>query len=93
VAVDDDGPGVPAGARARIFERFERGTQTRTAAGEAIRGSGIGLSLVKHVADSHGGKTWVESRTPAAGATFVLALPVSKRFLRRPGRGAGAPEP
>lgn len=83
VAVDDQGPGVPVEARGRIFERFERGQPTRTAGGEAVRGSGIGLSLVKHVADSHGGKTWVEQRSDAAGATFVLALPVSRGFLRR----------
>ena len=88
VAVDDAGPGVPADARGRIFERFERGAQARTAAGESVRGSGIGLSLVKHVADSHGGKAWVQGQSGSAGATFVLALPVSRTSLRRPAPGA-----
>lgn len=81
VAVDDEGPGVPIEARGRIFERFERGQPIRSEGGETVRGSGIGLSLVKHVADTHGGKAWVESRGEGAtGASFVLALPVSKRF-------------
>lgn len=88
VAVDDAGPGVPPEARARIFERFERGAQVHSAAGESVRGSGIGLSLVKHVADTHGGKVWVQDQTGGAGATFVLALPVSRGgrgSVRKPG--------
>ncbi len=83
VAVDDAGPGVPVEVRARIFERFERGAQARSADGEPVRGSGIGLSLVKHVADTHGGKVWVESRSDGDGATFVLALPASRGPARR----------
>ncbi|HZU84578.1 MAG TPA: HAMP domain-containing sensor histidine kinase [Polyangiaceae bacterium] len=76
VRVVDRGPGVPPEDQTRIFERFVRGT---TARGRPIRGSGIGLALVKHIAESHGGRAWVESQV-GFGATFSLSLPV-----RRPG--------
>jgi two-component system phosphate regulon sensor histidine kinase PhoR len=73
VRVIDRGPGVPAEERERIFERFVRGSSSRNAAdprGDArrVRGSGIGLALVKHIAESHGGRAWVERDAPDAGA-------------------------
>ena len=62
IRVVDRGPGVPAEDRERIFERFVRGSTARGADGAgAVRGSGIGLSLVKHIIESHGGRVWVES--------------------------------
>jgi two-component system phosphate regulon sensor histidine kinase PhoR len=88
VRVVDRGPGVPPDERERIFERFVRGRAARERpTGHAqtgqdarpIRGSGIGLALVKHIAEGHGGHAWVESTAPAgagaSGATFALSLP------------------
>jgi two-component system phosphate regulon sensor histidine kinase PhoR len=72
VRVVDRGPGVPIEDQARIFERFVRGS---TARGLPIRGSGIGLALVKHIAESHGGRAWVVSAA-GHGATFVISIPV-----------------
>lgn len=71
IAVEDDGPGIPAGERKRIFERFVRGAQE---AGKAQRGSGIGLSLVAQIAQAHGGRAWVEDARFAHGARFVMTL-------------------
>jgi two-component system, OmpR family, phosphate regulon sensor histidine kinase PhoR len=67
VDVVDRGPGVPAEERQRIFERFVRlaGVHGSKA---PVRGSGIGLALVKHIAESHGGKAWVERGVPTAKA-------------------------
>jgi two-component system phosphate regulon sensor histidine kinase PhoR len=71
VRVADRGPGVPPEDQGRIFERFVRGS---TARGRAIRGSGIGLALVKHIAESHSGRAWVVS-SPGRGATFAISIP------------------
>jgi two-component system, OmpR family, phosphate regulon sensor histidine kinase PhoR len=86
VRVVDRGPGVPADERERIFERFVRGSTARSQ-GDAsrgdvrrVRGSGIGLALVKHIAESHGGRAWVEgdgmSPNAPAGASFAISIPV-----------------
>jgi two-component system phosphate regulon sensor histidine kinase PhoR len=84
VRVIDRGPGVPAEDQGRIFERFVRGAAARaSASGRPIRGSGIGLALVKHIAESHGGRAWVES-TPGQGATFALSIPVHGKSTEKP---------
>jgi two-component system phosphate regulon sensor histidine kinase PhoR len=70
IRVTDGGPGIPVDDRKRIFERFERG---RIATGKHVRGSGIGLALVKHIAEAHGGKVTVEDASPR-GSTFVISL-------------------
>jgi two-component system phosphate regulon sensor histidine kinase PhoR len=79
VRVVDRGPGVPPEDRERIFERFVRGSTARTpSAGSPVRGSGIGLALVKHIAESHGGRAWVEPKRQAdgPGASFAISIPV-----------------
>lgn len=71
VSVADLGPGIAAEDRKRIFERFVRG---KTSSGKQVRGSGIGLSLVKHIAEAHGGSIVIEDAKPH-GAVFTLRLP------------------
>jgi len=71
LVVDDNGPGVPASERARIWKPFERGGVART---RAAGGSGIGLTIVREIAVEHGGQAWVES-SPAGGARFIVELP------------------
>lgn len=80
VDVVDHGPGVPTDERHRIFERFVR--LTARSSESQVRGSGIGLALVKHIAESHGGRAWVTSRcTPdhsgGAGSTFSFSIPAA----------------
>ena len=70
--VVDNGMGIPPEALERIFERFYR---TREARGKHARGSGIGLSLVKHIAEAHGGRVIVDS-DPGHGATFTVTVPL-----------------
>jgi two-component system phosphate regulon sensor histidine kinase PhoR len=70
VRVSDLGPGIAAEDRRRIFERFVRG---KSAVGKQARGSGIGLALVKHIAEAHGGKAWVEDGAPR-GSVFVFSV-------------------
>jgi two-component system phosphate regulon sensor histidine kinase PhoR len=70
IAVSDLGPGIPVEDRKRVFERFERGKGT---AGTRVRGSGIGLALVKHIAEAHGGRARVEDAEPH-GSRFSITL-------------------
>ncbi len=74
VRVSDRGPGIAPEEQDRIFERFVRG---RHAGETRARGSGIGLSLVKHIAESHGGTVRVESPVTedGRGSAFELAVP------------------
>ena len=69
--VDDNGPGVPPKERDRIWRPFERGGVARA---RAAGGSGIGLTIVREIAEEHGGRAWVES-TPSGGASFIVDLP------------------
>ena len=73
VSVQDDGPGIPAEACARIFERFFRGDKARS---REQGGTGLGLAIVKHVVQAHGGEVRVES-APGAGARFSFTLPAA----------------
>ncbi len=79
ICVADRGPGIPKPEQARIFERFYRG-----ASASGARGSGIGLSLVRHIAESHGGKVLVLSpRDPdGKGTAFTLELPITTKLAR-----------
>jgi len=69
MAVEDEGPGVAASERTRIFERFARGSAARHRIG-----TGLGLALVSEHAAALGGEAWVEDR-PGGGARFVVRLP------------------
>lgn len=68
--VRDTGPGVDPAERERIFERFARGGS----GGRRSDGAGLGLAIVRTVAEGHGGRVDLDSQ-PGAGATFTLVLP------------------
>ena len=76
LTVQDDGPGVAPELRDRIFERFVRG------AGDRGSSSGLGLSIVRAVAESHGGSVVLEDADP--GARFVVRLPAADVPAREP---------
>lgn len=71
ISVSDEGIGLSAEAQERIFNRFER---TEAAQSRKIRGTGLGLYLVKYLVEAHHGSVWVESE-PGKGATFFVRLP------------------
>ena len=69
--MEDHGEGIPPEDHERIFERFyRRGSELR----RETKGVGIGLSIVKHIAEAHGGRVIVES-TVGQGSRFALELP------------------
>ena len=77
IRVADQGPGIALEEQERIFDRFVRG---RNAQEMHTRGSGIGLALVKHIAESHGGTVRVESplRQDGRGTAFEMRLPADE---------------
>jgi signal transduction histidine kinase len=68
IAVEDDGPGIPADKQETVFEAFQQAHRTNRT------GLGLGLFISKNVVAAHGGKIWVES-TVGQGCTFHVALP------------------
>jgi two-component system, OmpR family, sensor kinase len=71
LAVEDDGPGIPLDQREKVFERFYRGS------GEHSGSSGLGLSIVRAVAESHRGSVRLEEPLDGRGARFVVRIPAA----------------
>ncbi|MBC9723835.1 HAMP domain-containing histidine kinase [Streptomyces sp. TRM68367] len=69
--VSDDGPGVPAGERDRVFDRFVRLDDAR---GRSTGGTGLGLAIVREIAREHGGTAEVVE-APGGGALFRVRIP------------------
>ena len=80
IAVEDQGLGIAAGEQGLIFEPFVRGEEAKA---RQIRGSGLGLSLVKRIVEAHSGRISVTS-AEGVGSTFVIALPAQKAGGGRP---------
>ncbi len=73
IAVQDDGPGIPAEHQTRIFERFYRVDKARS---REAGGTGLGLAIVKHLAESVRAHVGLESE-PGRGSTFTIHLPLT----------------
>jgi signal transduction histidine kinase len=71
IRVRDQGVGIPAAERKRIFRKFVRGGSTKTS---GVKGTGIGLTMALHIVRAHGGHLRVESE-PGRGSTFTILLP------------------
>ncbi len=75
VRVRDNGAGIPKTELKQIFKRFYRAPGPLAT---RIKGTGLGLYIVRSVAKRHGGRAWAESEGPGRGSTFVLQLPLAK---------------
>jgi len=75
IAVRDKGIGVAKADQKRIFEKFYRAENTLV---HTTKGSGLGLALVQHIMEAHGGAVELES-APGVGSTFTLVLPLTKK--------------
>jgi len=80
IRVIDQGIGIPPDQLERIFNRFYQvdGSTTRR-----FGGMGLGLSIVRAIAEAHGGRVWADSRGPGRGSTFTLALPYQPEDIPR----------
>jgi signal transduction histidine kinase len=76
IDVVDEGPGIPAAERARIFDRFEQGSNRLAVDGTTSGGTGLGLAIARWAAGLHGGTLdAVAPAPPSTGATLRLVLP------------------
>jgi len=74
IAVEDHGIGIPAAEQKKIYEKFYRVGSTLV---HDVKGSGLGLSIVQHVVQAHGGRVELVS-VPGQGSTFTIVLPVAQ---------------
>ena len=74
LTVSDEGLGIPADALNQLFERFYRVPETTH---EQVRGTGLGLALVREVIAAHEGQVWAESAGTGQGSIFHVALPLA----------------
>ncbi len=74
LSVSDEGPGIPAEFRGRIFEKFQQARELSEV--QRHKGSGLGLSIVKAIVERSGGTVGFESR-PGSGAVFTIDLPAA----------------
>ncbi|MDN5716699.1 MAG: ATP-binding protein, partial [Janibacter sp.] len=80
ISIEDTGPGVPESDREQIFQRFAHGEPPD---GRRHSGAGLGLAIVRAIAEGHGGRVDVGGR-PGQGAVFTLVVPVADDTGRAP---------
>ena len=85
IDVTDDGQGIPADFLPYVFDRFRQADGTTT---RAHNGLGLGLAIVRHLVELHGGSVRAESGGQGHGSTFVVRLPIAAVRMR-----SEAPEP
>ena len=91
MSVSDQGMGIPKEHMGKVFDRFHRVDNRDT---RQVGGTGIGLYLVKHLVEAHGGKIWIESEV-GKGSSFIFTLPLKPPSVEedeeRETAAAGAP--
>ena len=75
IAVEDQGPGISAILRDRVFERFYRASSNGVGNGRA-GGIGMGLAIAKGIVEAHGGRIWIENAKSSHGARIIFTVPV-----------------
>ena len=76
IAVEDEGRGIPAELRERVFDKFFRATAEGAASLGRPKGLGMGLAIARGIVEAHGGRIWVESGAARSGARVAFTMPV-----------------
>jgi two-component system sensor histidine kinase KdpD len=77
IAVEDEGQGIPAALRERVFDKFFRATRDGDMGdGRQPKGTGMGLAVAKGIVEAHGGHIWIEEGRKGTGTRVVFTLPV-----------------
>ena len=79
ITVRDTGPGIAADFLPHVFEPFRRGESSAT---RAVGGVGLGLAIVRHLVEAHGGTVTADSNGPGAGSVFSVRLPTGRLAAR-----------
>ncbi len=82
VVVEDDGPGIPKDFLPHVFDRFRQADSSTT---RVHGGLGLGLAIVRHLVEMHGGTVEAQSEGPGRGARFIVRLPLRSDIAPRPG--------
>lgn len=75
VSVEDEGQGIRADTRERVFEKFFRAMRDGDVGDRKFPGTGMGLAIARGIIQAHGGRIWIEDAAGHSGAKFVVALP------------------
>jgi two-component system sensor histidine kinase KdpD len=88
LSVEDEGGGVPAELRGRVFDKFFRAMRDGDSSTRQPTGTGMGLAIAKGIVEAHGGRVWIEDASGARGSRFVVALPIGEEEENAVGVGA-----
>lgn len=76
MGVEDDGPGIPADLRERVFDKFFRATRDGDVRSRQPTGMGMGLAIAKGIVEAHYGKIWIEPGRDGKGTRVLFTLPI-----------------
>jgi PAS domain S-box-containing protein len=76
LTIEDEGPGIPASLRERVFESFFRITHDDAPVAVRATGTGMGLTIARRIVAAHGGRIWIEAGTGGRGTRVALTLPI-----------------
>jgi K+-sensing histidine kinase KdpD len=75
LVIEDNGPGIPAELRERVFDKFYRAMRDGDARSDKSSGSGMGLAIARGIVEAHGGRIWIEDTNDHLGTRVVAILP------------------